>query len=162
MQRVLSIIHGLEDGLLALMVGLMILLAGSQILFRNLFDTGFAWADPVLRLLVLWVGLLGALAASRTDKHIAIDVFSRLLGPRSLAAVKSLTALFTATVSGVIAYHAGRFVAMEQEAGMLGVAGLPAWMLQLILPVGFGLIGLRYLVLSGLRGKGIFSTKPSA
>ncbi len=45
---------------------------------------------------------------------------------------------------------------------MLGVAGLPAWMLQLILPVGFGLIGLRYLVLSGLRGKGIFSTKPSA
>ncbi len=67
MQRVLRIIHGFEDGLLALMVAAMIFLAGSQILLRNLFDTGFAWADPVLRLLVLWVGLLGALAASRTD-----------------------------------------------------------------------------------------------
>ena len=156
MERVLTIIHALEDGLLALMLAMMIFLAGSQILLRNLFETGFAWADPVLRLLVLWVGLLGALAASRTDKHIAIDVFSRLLGPRALAGVKSLTALFTATVSGLIAYHAARFVAMEQEAGVIGIAGLPAWMLELILPVGFGLITLRYLVLAGLRIGALF------
>ena len=158
MQRALGIIHRLEDGLLALMVAVMIFLAASQILLRNLFDIGFAWADPLLRVLVLWVGLMGALAASRTDKHIAIDVFSRLLGPRTLAIAKSLTALFTATVSGLIAFHAGRFVAMEYEAGITGVAGLPAWLLELILPLGFGLIAVRYLVLVGLRISTLFGT----
>ena len=159
MQRTLRIIHRLEDGLLALMVAVMIFLAASQILLRNLFDTGFAWADPLLRLLVLWVGLLGALAASRTDKHIAIDVFSRLLGPRSLAVVKSLTALFTATVAGLIAYHAGRFVAMEYEAEIIGAAGLPAWLLELIIPLGFGLIAVRYLVLVGVRLRTLFRAR---
>ena len=162
MQRVLRVIHGFEDALLALMVAVMIFLAGSQILLRNLFDTGFAWADPVLRLLVLWVGLLGALAASRTDKHIAIDVFSRLLGPRALAATRSITTLFTAAVSGLIAYHAGRFVAMEREANIIGVAGMPAWLLELIIPVGFGLIAVRYLVLCALRLRAGFGAEPRA
>lgn len=162
MARVLKIIHGFEDGLLALMVAVMIFLAGSQILLRNVFDTGFAWADPVLRLLVLWVGLLGALAASRKDKHIAIDVFSRLLGPRTLAAARSVTTLFTAAVSGLIAYHAARFVAMEREADIIGAAGLPAWLLELIIPVGFGLIAMRYLVLFGLRVRVVFGAQPPA
>ncbi len=162
MQRVLRIIHGLEDALLALMVAVMVFLAGSQILLRNLFDTGFAWADPVLRLLVLWVGLLGALAASRTDKHIAIDVFSRLLGPRSLAGARSVTSLFTAVVSGLIAYHGGRFVAMEREANVIGIGGMPAWLLELIIPLGFGLIAMRYLVLFALRIRAVFEAKPAA
>jgi len=162
LERVLRVIHGVEDGLLALVVVGMILLAGSQILLRNLFDTGFVWADPVLRVLVLWVGLLGALAASRTDKHISIDVFSRLLGPRSLGAVQSATTLFTATVSGLIAYHSGRFVAMEREAGIIGVAGLPAWLLQVIIPVGFGLIALRYLILFVLRSSAALGVRSQA
>lgn len=144
------------------MVVTMILLAGSQILFRNLFDTGFVWADPVLRVLVLWVGLLGALAASRTDKHISIDVFSRLLGARSLVVAKSLTALFTAAVAGLIAYHAWRFVAMEREAEIVGVAGMPTWLLQLIMPAGFGLIALRYLILFVVRSSAIAGAKPPA
>ena len=156
MVRLLSLIHRIEDGLLALVLTGMIILASGQIILRNLLDFGFPWADPATRVLVLWVGLLGALAASREDKHIAIDVFSRLLGRRALAGVKSLTALFTATVSGLIAYHAARFVAMEQEAGVIGIAGLPAWMLELILPAGFGLIALRYLVLAGLRIEALF------
>ena len=160
MQRVLKIVHWLEDGLLALMLAVMVFLAGSQILLRNLFDTGFAWADPVLRVLVLWVGLLGALAASRTDKHIAIDVFSRLLKPRTLAAARSVTTLFTAVVSGLIAYHAGRFVAMDREANIICVAGLPPWLLELIVPLGFGLIAVRYLVLFGLRIKALFQPQP--
>ncbi len=162
MQRVLRIVHGVEDALLALMVAVMVFLAGSQILLRNLFDTGFAWADPVLRLLVLWVGLLGALAASRTDKHIAIDVFSRLLGPRALAGAKSVTTLFTAAISALIAYHGGRFVAMEREAGITGVAGLPAWLLEVIIPAGFGLIALRYLVLFGVHIRAVFAARPPA
>ena len=48
----------------------MILLATTQILMRNLWDTGLAWADPSLRIAVLWVALLGALAATRDDNHI--------------------------------------------------------------------------------------------
>ncbi len=90
------------------------------------------------------------------------DIFSRLLGPRALAATRSITTLFTAAVSGLIAYHAGRFVAMEREADIIGVTGIPAWLLELIIPVGFGLIAVRYLVLFGLRLRAGFGAEPPA
>ncbi len=161
MDRLLRVVHRVEDWLLTIMLTSMIVLAAGQILLRNLFETGFAWADPMLRLLVLWVGLIGALSASRTDKHISIDVFSRVLSSRARAGVQSVTALFTAGVSGIIAYHAVRFVAMDYESGITGVAGLPAWILELIIPVGFGFIALRYLILCGLRLRTLFSAEPA-
>ncbi|MCB1566462.1 MAG: TRAP transporter small permease subunit, partial [Xanthomonadales bacterium] len=39
------------------------------------------WSEPVSRLLVLWLALLGGLAATREGKHIAIDALPRLLPP---------------------------------------------------------------------------------
>ena len=48
-----------ENSLLALVLSGMIILASAQILLRNLTGLGFAWADEALRLMVLWVTLLG-------------------------------------------------------------------------------------------------------
>ncbi len=64
----------LEDALLVALLGVLLLLASTQILLRNLFDAGLTWADPLLRVLVLWLGLLGAMIASRSGKHITLDV----------------------------------------------------------------------------------------
>ena len=69
----------LEDGLLVSLLVLMVLLATGQILLRNLFDAGLSWGDPSLRLMVLWLALLGAMAATRDDNHIRIDLLSRYL-----------------------------------------------------------------------------------
>ena len=57
----------------------MILLSSAQILLRNFFDSGIDWADPLLRLLVLWVGMQGAMLATHYDKHIRIDLVSRFI-----------------------------------------------------------------------------------
>ena len=57
-------IHCIEDSILALLLFGMIVLSTSQIFLRNIFDSGIIWADPLLRVMVLWIGLLGALAAT--------------------------------------------------------------------------------------------------
>jgi TRAP-type C4-dicarboxylate transport system permease small subunit len=157
MARVLTIIHRIEDGVLALLLTGMILLASGQILLRNLLEAGFVWADPITRVMVLWVGLVGALAASREDKQIAIDVLSRFLAPRPRAAAKALTSLFTAGVCGIIAYHAARFVALEREVGVTAFAGLPSWTLELVIPFSFGLMALRYLLFTARHGRAAFA-----
>lgn len=146
LERSIAVLHKIEDATLALLLGAMILLAPLQIFLRNFFDAGIAWADPLLRVLVLWVGLLGALAASRGHRHITIDVFSRLLNERAQRGVRALTDVFTAVVAGLVAFHGGRFVATELEFGSIAFAGLPAWIFQAIIPVCFGLIALRYLL----------------
>jgi TRAP-type C4-dicarboxylate transport system permease small subunit len=77
--RVLHYINRIEDWLLILMLSAMVILAVAQILFRNVFDSGIVWADPLLRTLVLWVALSGAVIATRTNNHIRIDILSRYL-----------------------------------------------------------------------------------
>lgn len=136
----------LEDYLLALLLLTMIGVAGSQILLRNLFDSGIVWGDPLLRVMVLWLGLLGAMAATRDDNHIRIDILSRYLPPRSKSIAQLITSLFTSVVSGIIAYHAVRFVHMEWQDGSVLFSSIPAWACEIIIPIGFGMIALRYLM----------------
>jgi TRAP-type C4-dicarboxylate transport system permease small subunit len=139
-------LHRTEDALLALLLTAMILLAPLQIVLRHGFGTGITWGDPVLRVMVLWLGLLGALAATRERRHITIDVISRLLPARARALADAVTSLFTAAVSATLAFHAARFVVSEFRFGTVAFSGIPAWALESVIPFAFGIIALRSLL----------------
>ena len=133
-----------EDAVLVLILTTMIILAAGQIFLRNFMDIGVIWGDEMLRMLVLWIAVAGAVAASRDDKHINIDVLNRFLPERVALAVKVLLHLFTALVCGVVAWHSLAFVQMSREFEDVLLGSIPAWMLQAVLPVGFSLITWRY------------------
>lgn len=135
-----------EDGLLAGLLFAMIALAGTQIFLRNVVDSGIAWADPLLRIMVLWLGLMGAVAASRDNRHINIDLLSKFLPDKARLAVQIIVDLFTAVVCGLVAWHAGRFISDEMAFAAPGLWGLPIWVFEIVIPVAFGLITLRYVI----------------
>ncbi len=135
----------IEDIFLAAMLTTMILLAGWQIVQRNFIGGGMIWADELLRLLVLWLGLLGAMAASRDNRHVSIDLLMRFLPKKIKPPVRILLHLFTAVVCGMLAFYSLKFVQMEHEYQTKVLTGLPAWWFELILPIGFGMMSLRYL-----------------
>ncbi len=137
-----------ENALLVLLLSSLIVLAGLQIAQRNLFGGGFPWTDELLRILVLWLGLFGAVAASRDDNHINIDVLSRFLPERVKAGSRILVDLFTAAVCALLAWHGGRFALGERDYGTTLLGGFPAWLLQAGIPLAFGLIAWRYAVFS--------------
>lgn len=146
--RLARMAAAIEDGLLVLLLSAMIGLAGSQIVLRNLWDAGLFWADPLLRVAVLWVGLLGAMAATRDDNHITVDIVSRMLSERARSAGRVITDLFTSAVCGLLAYHGARMVRMDYEAGLVAFAAVPAWACELIIPIGFGVIAVRFVLSS--------------
>ncbi len=148
LDRLARMAAAIEDGLLVLLLSAMIGLAGSQIVLRNLWDASLFWADPLLRVSVLWVGLLGAMAATRDDNHITVDILSRALGERARSAGRVITDLFTAAVCGLLAYHGARMVRMDYEAGLAAFAGVPVWACELIIPIGFGVIAVRFVLSS--------------
>jgi len=133
-----------EDAVLVLILSGMILLATGQIVLRNFFDIGFIWSDEALRLMVLWIAVAGAVAASRSDKHINIAVLDRFLPGRMRTLKDVLIHGFTASISGIVAWHSLLFVRMSHEFGDVLLGGMPAWLLQAVLPVGFALIAWRY------------------
>ena len=141
-------LHRIEDALLVALLCVMILLAGTQILLRNLFDSGLIWADPLLRVLVLWLGLIGATVATRNNKHIRIDLLSRLFSRNTHRLIQSVVGQISAWTCFVIAWFGLQWVWLDYQDGFEGVAGIPAWMLEIIVPLSFGLIGLRYAYMS--------------
>lgn len=135
-----------EDAVLLVILISMILLAGAQIFLRNFFDYSLFWGDEMLRLMVLWLTVAGGLAASRMDKHISIEVLDRFMPAGMQLFTKILIDLFTAAVCGLFSWHSARFVMGSYEFGDTLLRDTPAWMLQIILPVGFGLMAYRHLV----------------
>ena len=141
------IARAVETFLLVLVLGTMILLAAAQIALRNIWGTGFDWADEALRILVLWVTVLGAVAASREQRHVSIDALSRYLSSGIMRRTAVLVDAFTAVICAALAWYSYLFVADSWLTGDRVLGGdLPAWSVQLILPVGFSLIGYRYAV----------------
>lgn len=138
----------IEDTLLAGLLLTMIGMAVTQITLRNLFDSGIVWGDSLVRVLVLWIGLVGAMAATRTDNHIRIDMISRYLPDQ----VKPYTTLavhgFTALVTAAMAWFSLRFVRMEMADNLMAFGRVPAWVCELIIPIAFGVISLRYTLFS--------------
>jgi TRAP-type C4-dicarboxylate transport system permease small subunit len=143
-------LHRFEEWSLTVLVLVLVVLAGGQILLRNLFGGGIAWADPFLRTLVVWTAMLGALAAVRDDKHIAVDVLQRFLPPVAQRGARIVTLLFTAGVCAAMCWYSVGLVSIDlgTPAGASGdgVPGISPWILESILPVGFGLMALRFVL----------------
>ncbi|QQD23178.1 TRAP transporter small permease [Venatoribacter cucullus] len=140
------ILHRAEDGLLVLLLLAMIVLAGADILARSLFGGGLVWIPPLLRVMVLWLGLLGALLATRTREHIAIDLASRLAGPGLRRLLALISSVFAAMVCLLLAWHSQNFVRFAWEFGDVAFGRVPAWPLQIIIPLSFALMGLRFML----------------
>lgn len=137
-----------EDALLLIILISMILLAGTQIFLRNFLDTSLFWGDEMLRMMVLWLTIAGGLAASRLDKHISIAVLDRFLPAAARRVTKVIIDLFTAMICALFAWHSARFVIGSYEFGDTVMRNVPAWTMQIVLPVGFSLMAFRHLVLA--------------
>lgn len=161
--RLLRLLHAFEDSFLVLLLSTMITLAFTQIILRNFFDSGLSWIAPALRLLVLWVGLVGAMIATRQEHHIAIDILMRSvrLPERLKQTAQIFVELFTSLVTGIITYHAVRMVIMDREAQSIAFAGIPIWICELIIPAAFAIIALRYLLFALSHARQLFTPRVS-
>jgi TRAP-type C4-dicarboxylate transport system permease small subunit len=149
--RAIRFLGTVEDALLVILLSAMIGLAAWQIVARNLFDTAVIWGDPLLRVLVLWVGFLGAVAAARDDRQINVDVVSRFAGEPWRSRIRVVTDAFTAVVSGFLAWQAYRFAKDAWSYEETAFASVPLWLTASVLPMAFGLLCLRYLMLTGFH-----------
>jgi len=135
-----------EKFLIVVMLSVMILLAFLQIVLRNAFSTGISWGDPLVRYLVLWVGFIGASLATKEEKHITIEVFSRWFSANSAFCLKLLSQLISAVICGLLTVAGWTFVQNEAQMGEVAMLEIPIWIPQMIIPITFALMTLRFLI----------------
>lgn len=145
----------LENVALVTMLSSMIVLAVGQIVLREVFQTGIIWADEVLKLMVLWLAMIGSVAACRDDRHIRIDALSHLLPQWLINTTRLLVDVFAAAVCAVIAWHAWRYLQLEIEFEDRVLVDTPAWIAHIVVPVAFVLISYRFVVLALKKARGM-------
>ena len=141
-------ISRVEQVLVTILLTTMILMAFFQIVLRNFFDTGISWGDSLVRYLVVWVGFIGAAIATKERKHINIDVISRWLTGPANNYIKLISHLFSAVICGLLTLAAVKFILFEAQMGSTVFFKLPVWVPEIIIPVTFCLMTLRYAVRS--------------
>jgi TRAP-type C4-dicarboxylate transport system permease small subunit len=145
-RRAGEIARAIETTLVVVVLSGLIVFATAQIVLRNVFSIGLTWGDGLIRLTVLWLALLGALAASSDDRHITVGALIQWLPPRAQRAAHVVASLFGALVSGIFAWYSSLFVRDSRAFGDTLLNDVPAWPLQAIMPIAFGLIACRYLL----------------
>ncbi len=140
------ILAKIESFILVSTLGLMISMAFLQVILRNFFSAGIIWGDIFLRHLVLWLGFLGASLATRENRHINIDVFSRLLSGNYRRWVSFITNLFSAFISGLLSRAAYVFIRDERAAETTLFLDIPLWLFISIILIGFIIITFRFLI----------------
>lgn len=135
-----------EDVILIGLLLTAILLAVAQIFLRNFFESGIVWGDVLLRIIVLWIGMFGAMYASRNDEHINIEIGIKHLSEKLRPYVQAIVFIFTAIICAIVAWHSVEFVGFEYEDGAMAFAKIPVWVTEAIIPFAFAIISIRYFI----------------
>lgn len=144
--RVSGVLAGIEKIFVSTCLGGMVALVFIQIILRNFYNSGIVGSDSLVKHLVLWVGFLGAGLATREKSHIRIDIASKILPPGIKAVAQILVDIFSITVCMGLVYAAYSFVSIEYETGeVIPFLQIPVWIMELIIPVGFFIIALRFM-----------------
>ena len=146
-QRINIFVSKIESWILVGIILLMVTMSFAQVVLR-FFSIGLLWGDILLRHLVLWVGFIGASVATQEEKHINIDVLSRFFKKRGKLIAKMIVYLFAVYISWLLADAAWEFVMEEKEYETMLYGQIAAWPFQIIIPIGFYIMSLRFALLT--------------
>jgi tripartite ATP-independent transporter DctM subunit len=132
-----------ENLLLVAALAAMLLLPVTEILLRRVFKTGISGSSVIVQHLTLIVGMLGGAIAARDRRLLALSPVQTLLAGQGRAAAKVFSGGFAAAICFFLCLASLQYVLAVKPLGKILVYGIPVWVIQLILPLGFGLITLR-------------------
>jgi len=124
----------------------LLALSLSQVIMRNLFEIGFSDIDTITRHLVLFVTFMGAALVSEGNQHIKIDCVTAVINDTKKQKLKMPLLLISSIVCGIFFWYALLFWLDEKSYAQDNEQ--LALYLALILPFGFFILSLHFLLLS--------------
>lgn len=142
-----------EDLLVVVPLTLSVVLPTLEVVLRR-FHTGITSSITLVQNFTLIIGMAGAAIAARDGRLLSFSTLSSFLKGRVKSAALILSSGTAAAVSAVLSAASWQFLLTEKQAGGRLVYGIPDWAVELVLPLGFGLIALRLIWHAGARWPG--------
>jgi C4-dicarboxylate transporter, DctM subunit len=134
-----------ENAVLVIALAAMLLLPVAEIILRHVFKTGISGSSAIVQHLTLIVGMLGGAVAARDKRLLALSPVQSLLKGGARVAAQIFSSGFAAAICLFLCVASFQYVLAMKPLGKILVYGIPVWVVQLFLPLGFGLIALRLI-----------------
>lgn len=111
----------------------------AQVIGRYFFASSFAWAEEVMRYVMVWLMMLGGVACIYRAEHMAIESLIQAVGPAWRNHVRS--ALYTvAGIFCVLLVVHGWPTAMRNSTQVAAASGMPMIVPYIAIPIGGALM----------------------
>jgi C4-dicarboxylate transporter, DctM subunit len=143
-----------ENRIASLAFGGIMILPLAEIFSRRFFGAAIPGSGSVAAVLTLWLGMLGGAIAARDGKLLTLATGEFL--PKGVIGdiAHIVAATVGALISTILALGGSALVRSDRIAGSEVTAGLPTWVADLALPIGFALIALRLVWRASPRWQG--------
>ncbi len=120
--------------------------------FTFFFPSGLVWSPYFGLSCLLWMGLLGASIATHHGQHLSLEMGSKIWPAKILPLIKKLCSLIVSIFCIFISVLA--FLSVKDhyhdwlsspEAGLIPSIEWPKWLVYLVIPYSFLMMGLRFL-----------------
>jgi C4-dicarboxylate transporter DctM subunit len=144
-----------ENLLVVMSLAVMGTLPLVEILLRRTLKTGISGSTSVVQHLTLIVGMVGGAIAAREGRLLSLATGSVFLKGWAKSASQVFSNSVAAAVCVFLCIAGFQFVQTELEAAKILAYGIPRWIIQALIPIGFGAIAgrLLWMTSSGWKGR---------
>lgn len=117
----------------------------AEVIARYVFTAPTPWTEEISQALQIWATYLAAACVLRNRDLIVIEFFTQRMGPRRRRFAETFGLLVILAFAAVAVVYGAAIVAesVAQNRHTSTMLGLPRWLTETAIPVGFGLLALQ-------------------
>ena len=134
-----GIAERIENAFSIAVLALMSLLPLVEIAARKWFGGGIPGSFPVVQHLTLWIAFFGAALAARSDRLLALST-AQFLPKRWTGRIRIFTSAIAVAITSSLIWASADLVSVDLEFGDQVAWGIPVWVAECVMPLGFAAI----------------------
>jgi C4-dicarboxylate transporter, DctM subunit len=136
-----------ENSVVSLALFVMVLIPLAESFLRRSFHVGIPASTTIVQHMVLVVGMLGGAIAAREGRLLSLSTLGdTAFQGRTKTVLRIFSSGVSTAVTAFLSLASYQFVVAEREAGEILAFGIPIWVIELVLPIGFAVIAIRILL----------------
>jgi C4-dicarboxylate transporter, DctQ subunit len=143
--RVDAILSKTEEFILGVLLTTASFILFANVVARYVFNSGFCWAEELVRYEIIWMVFLGGSVAVRQGLHIGVDLLVRVAPLPLRKPIVFLINGISLVFCCLIAFYGFSLVGQTRTFGQVSCAlQVPMWAAQTAIPLGAGFMALRF------------------
>lgn len=103
-----------ETNLMLLFIAILVLVSFLQVLLRKFFNSGIPDSEKIITMMVFYIALIGASAATLKNKHISVEVLSNFVSKKVNNVFNILSSLFAIFITFLLYYYGLEYIEGQQ------------------------------------------------